>query len=438
MLRFANAMSGRRLLDAAAIYKASRGVAFKYITFRRHQWEQYSRTSSLAKAIKNQTDRITLTVKAASALAERFNSPSPTYSTQAPHGSSPNSKNSIPSQESVQGVDRPVATKQGLEQDHFYQRSEGNSTADPPPESELGVKQEKAKRYPLPNGSIPPPDADNNVLQQQDVFSDVLPTEPAQSPLSKDKASRNSILESASSGRTSIPDFAREVGQSPADRARKLQRQAEKQIPSESAEPATAASSKFESEVQGQNVFHTPSPITNQSLSGLPRAKLPKVTGDTQDRDELSSHSEINPDVFYSSVTKGQEPAVPELQAVPEQKQLPEDVYSEIFQSPRVARLLGAKPKLGKTEKGSGLQVQQAAAATEQTISPQDQDQETFSDRQTEQAGSPSKARHDETEELETVENAHSEEIHRLATDVAKHSESEASVATAVSVQKSL
>jgi len=438
LLRLAIAMSGRQLLDAAAIYKASRGVASKYVTLRRHQWEKYSRTSSLVKVVKNQTDRVTLTVKAASALSERFNSPGPTYSTQTPRGSSSDYKNSIPGQESIQGVDKTLVKKQGLEQDHFYQRSEGNSTADPPPEGEFGVKQEKAKRYPLLDGSIPPTDADNNVFQPQDVFSNVSRTETPKSSLFEDKASHNNTLESASSDRTSIPDLAKEVEQSPANRAPELQRQAEKQIPSESAEPVAAASSKFKSEVQGQDISHTPSPKTSQSLSGLPRVKLPKVNEDTQNGDELSHHGQINQDVFYSSIHKDHGPVIPEVQAVPEQKQLPEDVYSEIFQSPRVARMLSTKPKLGEIEKGSGLHVQQATTVTEQTKSPQDQDQESFSERRPGQAGSPSKARHEKSEELETLEKAHDEEIHQMAIDMAKDSESGAFVPAAVSVQKSL
>lgn len=75
-------MTGRRLLDVAAIVKASRGVAAKHVALRQHQLDVYSKTSSLAKAIKSQTDRVTLTVNAASKLAERFNGPAPNHSTQ--------------------------------------------------------------------------------------------------------------------------------------------------------------------------------------------------------------------------------------------------------------------------------------------------------------------------------------------------------------------
>ncbi|MCJ1237992.1 hypothetical protein MMC14_005979 [Varicellaria rhodocarpa] len=68
-------MIGRRLLDGAALLKATRSVASKYIALQEHRFDTYSKTSSLAKTIKGQTDRVTLTLRAASALNQRFNSP---------------------------------------------------------------------------------------------------------------------------------------------------------------------------------------------------------------------------------------------------------------------------------------------------------------------------------------------------------------------------
>ena len=419
-------MNGRRILDAAAIYKASRGVASKYAALRRQQWENYSKTSSLAKAVKNQADRVTLTVKAASALSERFNSTGPTYSTQAPTKGNSASETSIPSRESVQETDRIPEKRQGLEQDHFYQRSKGNSTAEPLPEGELGVKQEKAKRYPLPDSSIPPETADVDVSQQQEIFSDVSRTEPPESPLPYDEAGHDGVLKPTSSGRTSIPDLAKVSEQSQSGRTRKLQRTAEKQIPSESAEPPPLTSRR---ESRGQDVFHSPSSENRQSFSSLPRVKLPKST---EDRQQGESPSEINPDVFYSSVTKDQKPSVPESQALPEQEQISDDMYSEIFHSPKVARILGAKSKLANSQKDSDLHVQQYAAL-EQTKALQDRDQESFCKRPIAQGNSQPKACPDPSEEPESSRNADEDEIHRLAADMAKDSDSGTSVPASVS-----
>ena len=328
-------------------------------------------------------------------------------------------------------MDQNVEKKQGLEQDHFYQRSEENSTANPPPKRALDIKQEKAKRYPLPDGSIPPADANTSVSQQQDVFSHVSLTEPQQSPLSGDHASSDDALEPASSGRTSIPDPAKEVlSQSLADRAGKLQRQAENQIPSESAGPPPRPLLKSRYEIEGQNVFYKPSQETSPLLSSLPRDKLPKITEDRQEGD----NGQINQDVFYSSMPRDQN-SMFDAQAASDQEQLPEDMHSEIFQSPRVARMLGAKHKSGETRRELDPDVQQATAAG-QTKSPLHKTQELFNGSSTSKVHSSSKRRHGMSEKQQPLKTADDEEIQQLAADMAKDSDSGASVAAAVSLQK--
>ena len=66
-------MAGKRLLDAAKLFNAARSVGKQHFVLRQEQWDVYSRTSSLAKAVKNQTDRVTVTANAAYELAKRFN-----------------------------------------------------------------------------------------------------------------------------------------------------------------------------------------------------------------------------------------------------------------------------------------------------------------------------------------------------------------------------
>ena len=432
-------MSGRRLLDVAAIYRASRGVASKYVALRNRHWENYSKTSSLTRAVKSQTDRVTLTVKAASALSERFNSTDPTYPPQAPPQSDSTLKTSIPSRESVDGSNQTVARKQGPGQDYFNQRSEGNSAAEPPPKSGLGVKQVQANRHPLPDGTIPPSDSAIDSWNQQDVFPEVSQAEPPKHPLSEDATRHDVDLKPASSGRTSIPDPANEAHQITADRARKIQRQAEKQIPSQSAGPPPGVSPDSRNEFRGQDIFHETLSETSQSLSSLPRVKLPKVTEDRQEGSSFTHGGQINPDVFDSSIASSQEHHVPQGQAVPEQEQLSEDMYSDIFQSPKVARMLGVKPKVGNAKEHSGLHVQQDAAP-EQTKVPQDEDRESFSERPIAQDGSPSKARPYSSARPERSGNINEkiddEDIDKLAADVAKDSDNASSVAPSVSFRK--
>lgn len=70
-------MSGKRLIEAAKLFSATGSIAKEHAAIRRRQWRIYSETSSLAKAVKNQTDRVTVTAAAAFELAKRFNDKNP-------------------------------------------------------------------------------------------------------------------------------------------------------------------------------------------------------------------------------------------------------------------------------------------------------------------------------------------------------------------------
>lgn len=357
-------MSGKRILDAAAIFKASRTVAARFLVHRRRQWDDYSKTSSLAKAVRNQTDRITLTVRAASALADRFDGPGPAYSTKAGSISKVEKDSPVPSQTSVGGAAETAKQRQGLEQDHFYEKSPNNTTAEPLHEDQLGVKQEQAKKNPLPDGSIPPSGAGNSQAKRdKDVFSEIPPYEAAEEPLSADHEAPADSLKPSSSSGSSIPvpqDYLQPLS---ANKARRLQRQAEKQIPSQAAEPppteasdpASAVSSNVETKELGvnqeQDTFYTPSSKTGDVLSALPRVKLPKSTEGTQRSNPRVPDEHINQDVFYSSDPVHREGAVPQDQALSEQDAPSEEMFSELFHSPKVAKMLKNQPREGKSRK---------------------------------------------------------------------------------------
>jgi aarF domain-containing kinase len=76
-------MAGKRLLDLAALFNASRGVAEKHLALRSRQWDVYNRTSTVARAVRSQTDRVTETAKAASFLASRLNESGPVWASQS-------------------------------------------------------------------------------------------------------------------------------------------------------------------------------------------------------------------------------------------------------------------------------------------------------------------------------------------------------------------
>lgn len=66
-------MAGRRLLDATKLLNATRKIAQQHLELRTEQLDRYNKTSTLAKAVKSQTDRVTVTAQAAIALARRLN-----------------------------------------------------------------------------------------------------------------------------------------------------------------------------------------------------------------------------------------------------------------------------------------------------------------------------------------------------------------------------
>ena len=360
-------MTGKRLLDAALIIQASRGVASKHVALRKHQLDIYSKTSSIAKAIKSQTDRVTLTVKAASALTERFNEQGPGFSTSASSRETLTKDEPIPTRN--EGSRGNVSLKPGELQDQFYERSPDNATVEPPPNNALNVKQEKAQGHPLPDGFVPPQSTNTSIsTHDKEVFSELQQAGPIKEPLG-DLLGREQGLRPASSGRTSIPEPAGPQATQSADQPKISQGQAEKQIPSLAAEPPPAPAEASKSEgregtesedpaisiSQEQDIFYTPPTSSGRVLSALPRVKLPRVTEDAQESDEHVPDAQINQDVYYSSTPKDQEHSVAGSQAVPEQEQLPEEAYSEIFHSPRIAKMMRGEPGQESTSKGIQL-----------------------------------------------------------------------------------
>ncbi|KAF2764354.1 ABC1-domain-containing protein [Teratosphaeria nubilosa] len=72
-------MAGKRLIDAAKLFNAGTSVAKQHFQLRRQKWDVYSKTSTFAKGVKNQTDRVTVTAAAAVELAKRFNEEPPEW-----------------------------------------------------------------------------------------------------------------------------------------------------------------------------------------------------------------------------------------------------------------------------------------------------------------------------------------------------------------------
>ena len=415
-------MAGKRILDAAALLAVSRGVFSKHIALRAHQLDTYSKTSSLAKAVKSQTGT-SLTAQAASVLARRYNGSTSGQSEGAQASTTRPGELDLDLKDSNLGHGQ-VKERSGLEQDHFYERSEANSTANPAPSDTLDVAQEKAKRSPLPDGTIPPPDSNFHAPKDiSDSFSLPQRAAPSKQPLVENGQKLNEGLQPEASERSSISNPTKSSSQLSADEARKTQRRAETQIPSKPAEapPAKLQASepvkndRYELNVdQDKDLYYTQSANTSPVLSSLPRVKLPKNTEDSQDGDEHVRDEEINQDVFYSHKPKTSSNSIPNAQAIPTQESVSEDMYSEIFQSPRVAKLLRNKP--------GGQNLKTPAAnniSTEETKSRGAEDRETFNTPPASKMPRGTSQMPSEPDPVEPSDSSIDADIRKLAADVA-------------------
>ena len=249
-------MAGKRLLDAAKLVNAGSSVAKQHFTLRRQQWDVYTQTSSLAKAVKHQTDRVTVTAAAAVELASRFNETGPTWQHQRrpadARGEEVTPRASDPVGVPTQGIN-------GLAVD--------GRTPD--------VRQRVAREAPGV--------ADHAV--GADRGDDTL------SPLRK----------------------------------RELQRQAERQIPS-----MTADAEGEQQTTSGQDTFTERTAHVSPELSSLPRTKIPKHFDKHGESNDATGR--LNPDTFP---TPGDEPA-------------PEGINTDIFTSPRVSKMLGQSGSTAK------------------------------------------------------------------------------------------
>lgn len=303
-------MSGKRLLDAVAVFNATRAVAYNHFSIRQAQFELYASTSSLTRG----RNRASGTRKDASNAAHSFKLSATTAAEAKPTRNS-----GTPSPKTVEGEGLSVKQDEGVRQDHHYERSQKNSVTDAVPHQDLEVKQDKAKTYPLADGTIPPEDS-----RLGQVATDAQ-------------------------------------GLSPED-AMMLQRQSEAQIPSRPAEPPTANTStgpggedsEFGVE-QEQDVFYQPPDSTAPVLSALPRFKIPKTEEDVQGGDPHIPQK-INADVFYSSRKSSHDDLASQADTAEEGPS--KEIMSSLFHNPRVAGLLGIKSKNtpgGMRPKGSRM-----------------------------------------------------------------------------------
>ncbi|ORY16111.1 ubiquinone biosynthesis protein-like protein coq-8 [Clohesyomyces aquaticus] len=349
-------MAGRRLVDVVKLFNASKSVAKQHLNLRSQQLDVYNRTSSLAKAVKSQTERVTVTAQAAIALYQRSNDSRPPWAAPSPEPSSHDDAD-IPRRETVRAETPRADMNDGLEQDHHYDQSGKSTTAEPPPEEASEVEQEEAERRPLPDGTTP------------------------------------------SAG---IP---KGWPQLPPDEARKLQRKSEGQIPAHANEPQPPTQPHLQrlNEGHDRDVFYARSVESKPQYSSLPRTKIPKHTEDAQESGGHVQDGNLNQDVYYSTPEPAQPGApterIPHEAAVPEQEQIPEGINTDVFRTARVAKMLGGNPYTQKPQ----LDLKGASKTPrDHTTLAAGHDQDTFNVRSSEQT-EPSKP----AQPVETAQTSH-------------------------------
>ncbi|OQE21667.1 hypothetical protein PENSTE_c011G04998 [Penicillium steckii] len=168
-------MSGRRLLDAIQVLNVSKTIALKHLGIRQHQLDVYTRTSSLTKGLKAQTDGLILTAQAAAALARRFDDspPTPTAATPtpSPNTASPETSANSPSPQSPSNatLSEQIEARASRELQDKGLQSQREGFGNIPASAVQYSGNEKP-------GSL-------NVSQQQDVFY-----EPSQQTISSDSS----------------------------------------------------------------------------------------------------------------------------------------------------------------------------------------------------------------------------------------------------------
>jgi aarF domain-containing kinase len=328
-------MAGRRFVDAAKLFSASKSVASKHIALRSSQLDAFNKTSTVAKAVKNQTDRFTLTAAAAIELSKRFSEEAPSYARKAAQqatSTSPSARHEdIPRKDTVRR-DAPVDVKEeGLQQDHHYDRSEHSTAVRPPPEGELEVEQKEAPRRPLPDGTIP---TGNVTLEQeergQDTFSERPIPEAPKEPLveeQKEPRREDEGIRPVESDESTIPLPGKPRGDASA---------AAESIPSHANDlQPPNKSSRIQNLEAGhdRDVFYARSVETKQAPPTQPRTQLPKHTGTEQASNEHVDDKQLNQDVFYARDAS--------KQATAKEEDIPEGINTDIFHSTRVAQMLG-------------------------------------------------------------------------------------------------
>ena len=346
-------MAGRRLIDAAKLFNASKSIAQQHVKLRSQQLDVYSKTSSLAKAAKRQTDRVTLTLDAALVLSKRLNEEVPRYAAAAAQRATGAQDGDIPRTETGRAERAQAGAHETVRRDQEHGRSGKNTKTESPAEDGLNVQQEEARRRPFPDGTIPSAGVTlNHEARGQDTFSRRTVSEPSKEPLAKDHVQEEmgEGLRPAESDASTIPR-PRQPSGTTMEHARSSRQQSSDSIPSHTNDPYRPPITPQVQRLRAghdRDVFYARSVESEPVPPSWPQTQIPKHTEDIQESDNHVQDSQLNQDVYYSVPEPGREQVqkkeLPHEVAVPEQDHAPEGINTDVFRTQRIAKMLGGNP----------------------------------------------------------------------------------------------
>ena len=335
-------MAGRRLLDAAKLMNVAASIAKQNFAIQSQHFEVYNKTSTLAKAIKSQTDRVTLTAQAAVALAQRLNdaeSPpgsstvSPTY--QASFASPLTGKSNVGGSQ-----DRGAAQKDVIDQDGSLDIIDGplnerkkNAYSEFSSNKELEVLQDTPETAPLPDGTIIPDGAKFDVKYTQSGTR-------VERPSPKNEAKRpefSNPLDEAYTKQSVILDSDK-TQYAPADKKPQIQSRYHDSVDS------TVKDKQYREHFDQLSKEPTPKVETAPWKA---RPSEPTRMEQSQSLGHLDN-ADINADVISSPEAGGQSSNVLEQDAQDQNTTAPAGVDMNVFRSAKVAKMLSNGPQLPK------------------------------------------------------------------------------------------
>lgn len=293
-------MAGRRLLDAAALFNASRGIARKHVALRQEQFDRFTKTSSIVKAVKSEAERYTETARAASFLASRLNDDRPQWASEA-----------------AETTPRDSAQKAA-----FHPNAEGAE-----PKESRHIIQEEASITGHPDSTIPPSKLDIDKLERDRSTLSEQPLEATNvHPNQPNEPAPHSLDNHLTS-----------------DEARRLQRSYENQVPSYAADGKADTSRNETANGFDNDSSYKPLQHNSPILSSLPRVKVPKHPSHVQANDAHLNSQGLNSDSYSSPIQPPIASSVSKSDTLVEEEDIPPGINTAVFSSSRIAKSLGGK-----------------------------------------------------------------------------------------------